>query len=104
MLIIDGRTMDVILDSQELVFQFFKAALKAPSVCLCRATPTQKTELVRLLKIYSNGKKIGAVGDGGNDVGMMNEADLAISIAKTNSVTAAAIASEVSITSFGHLD
>lgn len=64
----------------------------------------KKTELVRLLKIYSNGKKIGAVGDGGNDVGMMNEADLAISIAKTSSVTAAALASEISITSFGHLD
>ena len=44
------------------------------------------------------------MGDGGNDVGMMNEADLAISIAKTSSVTAAALASEISITSFGHLD
>jgi len=56
------------------------------------------------LKLYSNGKKICAIGDGGNDVGMMNEADLAISIAKKNSVTAAAIASEISVTQFGHLN
>ena len=62
-LILDGKCLEVILDYKELIFQFFKAALKAPNVCLCRCSPTQKTEMMKLLK-EQTGKVVAAVGDG----------------------------------------
>jgi phospholipid-translocating ATPase len=39
-LIVDGKCLEVILEYKELVYQFFKAALRAPNVCLCRCSPT----------------------------------------------------------------
>lgn len=39
-LIIDGRTLDTILDSEELKFQFFDVAMLAPCLCVCRCSPT----------------------------------------------------------------
>ena len=43
----------------------------APCICVCRCSPTQKAEIVKLLKKYSGEKRIAAVGDGANDVGMI---------------------------------
>jgi phospholipid-translocating ATPase len=36
--------------------------------------------IARYLKDYTSGKRIAAVGDGGNDVGMILEADVGIGI------------------------
>jgi phospholipid-translocating ATPase len=36
--------------------------------------------VARLLKTFTGGKRIAAVGDGGNDVGMILEADVGIGI------------------------
>jgi len=79
-LIIDGRTLDTILDSTEATHAFYEGAMLAPCLCVCRCSPTQKAEVVRLLKKFSNGKRIAAVGDGGNDVSMILEADVGIGI------------------------
>lgn len=65
-----------------MVENFFKIALRAPGFCLCRCTPNQKTEMVKLLKKYSGPKIVAAIGDGDNDSGMLNEADLGIAIAE----------------------
>ena len=95
-LIIDGKTLDVILESEELIFQFFDVAMLAPCLCVCRCSPTQKADLVRLLKKFSGGKRIAAVGDGGNDVGMILEADVGIGIVGKEGMQAA-LASDFSI-------
>jgi len=47
-------------------------------VC-CRCAPTQKALIVRLLKGYAN-KRCAAIGDGGNDVAMIQAADTGIGI------------------------
>jgi len=60
----------------------FKLALRAPGFCLCRCTPNQKTVMVKLLKRYSGEKIVAAIGDGDNDFGMLNEADLGIVVAE----------------------
>jgi phospholipid-translocating ATPase len=74
----------------------------APCLCVCRCSPTQKADIVKLLKVYSGGKRIASVGDGGNDVGMILEADVGIGIEGKEGMQAA-LASDFSITQFSHL-
>ena len=40
MLIIDGTTLGVILNKQAVEERFFEVAKNAPSVCICRCSPT----------------------------------------------------------------
>lgn len=40
LLMIDGGTLDTILASQSLEERFFVSAAQAPSVCVCRCSPT----------------------------------------------------------------
>jgi len=59
--------------------------------------------MVKLLRQFTNGEKvIAAVGDGGNDIGMMLEADIGIGISKKED-NFAAVSSDVSIRKFSHL-
>lgn len=101
-LIIDGKTLDTIFDSDQLLFQFFEVAMLAPCLCICRCSPTQKADVVRLLKKFSGGKRIASVGDGGNDVGMILEADVGIGIVGKEGMQAA-LASDFSINQFSYL-
>jgi P-type E1-E2 ATPase len=48
-------------------------------VICCRVTPKQKAEMVRLVKKFF-GKITLAIGDGANDVNMINEAHIGIGI------------------------
>jgi phospholipid-translocating ATPase len=50
--------------------QAFQVACNCPSVVCCRCAPTQKALIVRLLKLYAK-KRCAAIGDGGNDVAMI---------------------------------
>ena len=69
-LMIDGQSLDLFLSQKKLEEKFFTEATRAPSVCVCRCSPTQKALIVK--KIYHfTGKRTAAVGDGGNDVGMI---------------------------------
>lgn len=49
-------------------------ACRCPAVVCCRCSPTQKAEVVRLIQKHT-GKRTAAVGDGGNDVSMIQTAD-----------------------------
>jgi phospholipid-translocating ATPase len=79
LLMIDGQTLDIILANKHLEEQFFAVATLSPSVCVCRCSPTQKAIIVRKIGTYTK-KRTAAVGDGGNDVGMILEADVGIGI------------------------
>lgn len=54
-------------------------ACAAPAVVCCRCTPTQKASVVRLIQEHT-GKRAAAIGDGGNDVSMIQAADTGIGI------------------------
>lgn len=95
-LIIDGKTLDSIFDSPELTYKFYEVAMLAPCLCVCRCSPTQKADVVKLLKKFSKGKRIAAVGDGGNDVSMILEADVGVGIVGKEGMQAA-LASDFSI-------
>lgn len=78
-LMIDGGTLDVCLNDKKLEDKFFQEATKAPSVCVCRCSPTQKADITRKISEYT-GKRTAAIGDGGNDVGMILESNVGIGI------------------------
>ena len=59
--------------------KFFMAASNAKSVCVCRCSPTQKALVAKNIKFYTR-KNIACVGDGGNDVAMIQEADVGLGI------------------------
>ena len=64
-----------ILENPQLEEIFTKIVLQCEAVICCRATPKQKADLVRLVKTKT--KKVTlAIGDGANDVSMIQAADL----------------------------
>ena len=50
--------------------EFMELTVLCPAVIICRCSPTQKAEVVRLLRNYAK-KRTCAIGDGGNDVSMI---------------------------------
>ena len=54
-------------------------ACQCPCVVVCRCSPTQKADIVKLLKVHT-GKPTCAIGDGGNDVSMIQAANAGIGI------------------------
>jgi len=68
-----------ILDKKQLSKLFYAASTRAPSVICCRCSPKQKAQLVKEIKKFT-GHITCAIGDGGNDVGMIQVADVGIGI------------------------
>ena len=97
--IIDGDTLDLALKNCEN--QFFTTAMQAPSVVCCRCSPTQKRIIVKTIKNYTDARTA-AVGDGGNDVAMIQEADVGIGIVGKEGLQAS-LAADYSIKEFKSL-
>ena len=97
--IIDGDTLDLALKKCEE--EFFKTVMIAPSVVCCRCSPTQKRIIVKTIKKYTNARTA-AVGDGGNDVAMIQEADVGIGIVGKEGLQAS-LAADYSIKEFKSL-
>lgn len=57
-------------------------AMKLPTVLCCRCSPAQKAQVVQGIRKYnkSEGDRVAAIGDGGNDVGMIQAADIGLGI------------------------
>jgi len=76
-LVIKGESLEVVL--QHFQKEFMELATGSPVVVVCRCSPTQKATVVQLVKKYTD-KRTAAVGDGGNDVAMIQAADAGIGI------------------------
>lgn len=78
-LVIDGESLKLVL-SDELRQKFLLLCKQCRSVLCCRVSPAQKAAVVSLVK---NGLDIMAlsIGDGANDVAMIQEADVGVGIA-----------------------
>jgi len=46
-LMIDGSSLDLMLSVKHLEEKFFNESTKAPSVCVCRCSPTQKAIITK---------------------------------------------------------
>ena len=74
-LIIEGETLAKVCQISALKDLFLRVSALAPSVICCRCAPTQKAEITTGLKIFL-GRGVCAIGDGGNDVGMIQCANV----------------------------
>lgn len=75
-LLVHGSVLRIALESCPL--EFATICLSAKSVICCRVTPRQKAQLVRLVR--DAGYRVLAIGDGGNDVSMIQEAQIGVGI------------------------
>ena len=98
--IIDGETLDLALKNCES--DFFNTVMEALSVVCCRCSPTQKRIIVKNIKKYIGTGRTAAVGDGGNDVAMIQEADVGIGIVGKEGLQAS-LAADYSIKEFKSL-
>eukprot|EP00127_Corallochytrium_limacisporum_P006178 Clim_evm17s220 gene=Clim_evmTU17s220 len=99
-LIIDGQSLAICL-SGRLQEDFIALASQAATVVACRCSPTQKAEVTTLVKSYTH-KIAAAIGDGGNDVSMIQAADVGIGMVGKEGMQAS-LASDFSIGSFRYL-
>ncbi|XP_064638514.1 phospholipid-transporting ATPase IF-like isoform X2 [Lineus longissimus] len=77
-LVIDGISLAHVLhDYGDL---FLTVCQKCMAVLCCRMTPLQKAEVVRLVKHSKAQPVTAAIGDGANDVSMIQEADVGLGI------------------------
>ncbi|KAK7148779.1 hypothetical protein R3I93_012961 [Phoxinus phoxinus] len=77
-LVIDGRTLDYALQ-KELQGPFLELTCCCRSVICCRSTPLQKSLVVQLVRDKLKVMTL-AIGDGANDVSMIQMADVGIGI------------------------
>ncbi|XP_026726480.1 probable phospholipid-transporting ATPase IIB [Trichoplusia ni] len=94
-LIIEGETLEVCLHSYEE--EFVEVLCRCSGVVVARCSPTQKARVAGLLR--ARGHVVAAVGDGGNDVAMIQEADIGVGIEGAEG-RAASLAGDVSVRSF----
>lgn len=98
-LIIRGEDLEICLKFYST--EFIQLACQCPAVVCCRCSPTQKAEVVKLIKT-STGKRTCAVGDGGNDVSMIQTADVGIGIVGKEGQQAS-LAADFSILQFSYI-
>lgn len=59
--------------------EFIEIATKLSAVVACRCSPTQKADVARLIRSHTR-KRVCCIGDGGNDVSMIQAADVGPSL------------------------
>ncbi|XP_064555729.1 phospholipid-transporting ATPase IF isoform X1 [Drosophila montana] len=77
-LLIDGKSLAVAL--AEAPKEFRDVAVKCTAVLCCRLSPLQKSEVVALIKSSNENYNTASIGDGANDVSMIQEAHVGIGI------------------------
>lgn len=78
-LVIDGDTLKFMLQD-DLKQKFLLLCKECKSVLCCRVSPAQKAAVVRMVKVGLNIMAL-SIGDGANDVAMIQEADVGVGIA-----------------------
>lgn len=99
-LVVDGSTLSHIMPRQSLAALLVELCGVADAVVCCRVAPKQKAEMVRLAQ--RAGSVTLAIGDGGNDVAMIQEAAVGVGIRGKEGLHAAR-ASDYHVPSFASL-
>ncbi|KAG4262036.1 phospholipid-translocating ATPase [Fusarium proliferatum] len=100
--VVDGQTLAKIDEDDELSLLFYDLVVRADSVICCRASPSQKSNLVRSIRRYVPKSMTLAIGDGANDIGMIQASHVGIGISGREGLQAARI-SDYSIAQFRFL-
>ncbi|NXY84173.1 AT10A ATPase, partial [Alcedo cyanopectus] len=100
-LVIDGRTLAYALEPT-LEDKFLALAKRCRSVLCCRSTPIQKSMVVKLVRDKLKAMTL-AIGDGANDVSMIQVADVGVGISGQEGMQAV-MASDFAIPRFRYLE
>ncbi|AOA62983.1 Aminophospholipid translocase (flippase) [Komagataella phaffii CBS 7435] len=100
--VVDGATFTDIENDLTLMTLFIELGVKADSVICCRASPSQKATMVSVIRKYNMKKVTLAIGDGANDIAMIQQADIGIGITGKEGLQAART-SDYSIAQFRFL-
>ncbi|KAJ7925190.1 protein transporter [Mycena leptocephala] len=105
-LVIDGESCRKSLTTKQLCLDLFKnefieIATKLSAVVACRCSPTQKADVARLIRKHTK-KRVCCIGDGGNDVSMIQAADVGVGIVGKEGKQAS-LAADFSVTQFSFL-
>ncbi|KAL7625616.1 putative aminophospholipid-translocase [Parahypoxylon ruwenzoriense] len=98
-LLIDGESLMLYLT--HFAVEFISVAVRLPTVVACRCSPTQKADIAKLIKEFTK-KRVCCIGDGGNDVSMIQAADVGVGIVGKEG-RQASLAADFSIEQFCHL-
>ncbi|KAL8680550.1 MAG: hypothetical protein Q9186_003241 [Xanthomendoza sp. 1 TL-2023] len=98
-LLIDGDSLMYFLSHHR--WEFISIAVLLPAVIACRCSPTQKADIAYLIRQFTK-KRVACIGDGGNDVSMIQAADVGVGIVGKEG-RQASLAADFSVTSFHHL-
>lgn len=98
-LLIDGESLALLLTHFRT--EFISLAVLLPAVVACRCSPTQKADVAKLIRQYTK-KRVCCIGDGGNDVSMIQAADVGVGIVGKEG-RQASLAADFSIEQFCHL-
>ncbi|XP_075972141.1 phospholipid-transporting ATPase VD [Anticarsia gemmatalis] len=102
-LVVDGRTLTYILDRRSgLVTPFLSLARRCSAVLCCRATPLQKAYIVKAVK-EELGVTTLAIGDGANDVSMIQTADVGVGLSGQEGMQAV-MASDFALSRFKYIE
>ncbi|KEG12869.1 phospholipid transporting ATPase-like protein [Trypanosoma grayi] len=77
--VVDGRTLDIIFGDDGDTRTFFDIGVRCRSAVCCRMTPLQKAKIVRMFQKNTNTVAL-AIGDGANDVSMIQESHIGVGI------------------------
>ena len=99
-LVVDGQTLKYAM-SCDLKKDFLQLCLQCRAVICCRVTPSQKAEIVEAVTVETQAVTL-AIGDGANDVAMIQKAHVGVGISGMEGLQAAC-ASDYSIAQFRFL-
>jgi magnesium-transporting ATPase (P-type) len=88
-LVIDGEVISLVMADKKLQLAMLELTQNCQSVVACRCAPSQKAQLVSLVKVNVKGAITLAIGDGANDVAMIQAAHIGVGISGQEGMQAA---------------
>ncbi|KAK6454965.1 aminophospholipid-translocating ATPase [Scheffersomyces xylosifermentans] len=88
-LVIDGGTLADIESDPTLLTLFLDLCIQVDSTICCRASPSQKANMVSAVRKLNNRAVTLAIGDGANDIAMIQSADIGVGITGKEGLQAA---------------
>ena len=99
---VEAAALAPLLANRELRFLFLSLVAGAEAVICCRVSPSQKADVVRLIKRADRSLTTLAIGDGANDVSMILEAHIGIGLFGNEGMQSVQ-ASDFALAEFQHL-
>ncbi|KAF1986865.1 phospholipid-translocating P-type ATPase [Aulographum hederae CBS 113979] len=101
-IVVDGHTLSTIESDPALKTEFYSLVSSTDSVICCRASPAQKASIVKNMRARASIGLTLAIGDGANDIAMIQAAHVGIGISGKEGLQASRVA-DYSIAQFRFL-